>query len=194
MIKQGPLTLFVDRPILTLMAALFLGERITRLRWLAVALGFAGVLVITRPGIASVHIGDLSVLAAAVGYAAVYAITKSVADKDAPLTILFYMVVVQTPIAFMCSLRDWAWPATGLSWVWVFLVGASALTGHFCMTRAFRLADASVVVPIDFLRLPLIAVVGYLAYSETIELWVAAGAVLILLGNYLNIRQAAAKT
>ena len=178
---------------LTLMAAMFLGERITKLRWIAVILGFAGVLVITRPGIAAVHHGDLAVLAAAVGYAAVYAITKSVADKDEPLTILFYMVLIQTPIASAFSISDWNWPTTGLSWVWVFLVGASALTGHFCMTRAFRLADASVVVPIDFLRLPLIAVVGYLAYAEAIELWVAAGAALILLGNYLNIREASSR-
>ena len=172
-----------------LLAAMFLGERLTKAKWIAIVLGFAGVLVITRPGFSAIHHGDLAVLGAAVGYAMVYVITKSLAADESPLTILFYMVVIQTPLAFGFSIADWAWP-TGISWMWVVLVGGSALTGHFCMTRAFRLAEASVVVPIDFARLPLIAVVGYFAYQEELELWVVIGAALILFGNFINIRQA----
>jgi len=173
-----------------LLAAMFLGERLNKAKWIAIVLGFAGVLVITRPGLSAIHHGDLAVLGAAVGYAMVYVITKSLASDESPLTILFYMVVIQTPLAFGLSIADWAWP-TGISWMWVVLVGGSALTGHYCMTRSFRLAEASVVVPIDFARLPLIAVVGYFAYQEELELWVVIGAALILFGNFINIRQAA---
>ena len=174
---------------LALMAAIFLNERITLKRWMAIGLGFAGVLIVTRPCFSESSYGEISVLGSAIGYAAVYAITKSVADKDSPLTILFYMVVIQTPISFVFAIEYWSWPASGTSWFWVTMVGASALSGHYCMTRAFQLADASAVVPIDFLRLPIIAIVGYLAYSEIIEIWVAVGAILIIIANYINIRE-----
>ena len=178
---------------LALIAAIFLNERITRKRWISIGLGFGGILIITRPGLDGSSYGDLAVLGAAVGYAAVYAITKSVANKDSAIAILFYMVMIQTPISFALSVGDWSWPNSEIQWLWITLVGASALSGHYCMTRAFRLADASSVVPIDFLRLPLIAIIGYLIYSEMIELWVLVGAVIIIIGNYINIRETTKK-
>ncbi|MBR71777.1 MAG: EamA family transporter [Rhodospirillaceae bacterium] len=174
---------------LALIAGIFLNEKVTLKRWLAIGLGFMGVLVVTRPGIGETNYGDIAVLGAAVGYAIVYAITKSVADKDKPLTILFYMVLIQTPISLIFAFENWVWPSDSISWFWVAMVGASALSGHYCMTRSFQLADASAVVPIDFIRLPIIAIIGYLAYSETIEIWVAVGAILIIIANYINIRE-----
>tara|TARA_Y100001970_G_scaffold267935_1_gene358601 strand:+ start:63860 stop:64654 length:795 start_codon:yes stop_codon:yes gene_type:complete len=173
---------------LALIAMLFLKERISKIRWLAIGLGFIGVLIITRPGLETSGYGEIAVLGSAIGYAVVYAITKSISDKDSPLSILFYMVIIQTPIALALSIENWSWPSSEISWIWVILVGASALSGHYCMTRAFQLADASRVVPIDFLRLPIIAIIGYLAYSEIIEIWVIIGALLIIGGNYLNVR------
>jgi drug/metabolite transporter (DMT)-like permease len=178
-------------PIWTLLlAALFLGERITRVRLASVLLGFAGILIIVRPGIAAVETAQLAVLGAAVAFAlSAYVITKRLVATDTPLTILFWMTVVQLPIGFAGGVPHWTWPS-GWLWVAVAAVGAAALGAHYCMARALNLADATVVVPMDFLRLPLAFVVGYLLYRDRVDVYVLIGALVIFAGNYLNVRAA----
>jgi drug/metabolite transporter (DMT)-like permease len=167
-------------------AALLLGERVTAPRMAAVALGVAGLLIILRPGAEAVSPAALAVLASAVCYALAHTLTRRLALADAPLAILFYMTVIQLPLGLIPSLADWATPSAAL-WPWVLLVGLTALTAHYCMARALALAPATVVVPMDFLRLPLIAVVGALFYGEALEWPVLAGAAVMLLGNWINI-------
>ena len=175
-------------PILvSIMAMLFLGERMTATRGLAVAAGFVGVLVILRPGLIPVDLASLSALMAAFGYAGAYVMTKVLARDDTPLAILFYMTLVQLPIAFAASLIDWTLPSPGL-WPFVLLVGLAALSAHYCLARALVLADATVVVPMDFLRVPLIALVGFLLYDEAIDPWILLGAVIIFGSIYANLR------
>ena len=175
-------------PIWTaILATILLGERMNRLRALAVALGFVGVLVILRPGVASVSPAALAVLGSALCYAFSHVFTKRLSGTDAPLTILFYMTVIQLPLGFIPALAGWVWPSAG-SWPWVGVVAVTALSAHYCMTRALRLADATVVVPMDFLRLPLIAIVGFLFYGETLEIWVLVGAVIVSAGIWLNLK------
>lgn len=171
-----------------LFATLLLGERLTRARVLAIALGLAGVLIILRPGVAIVHPAALAVLVGAVAYGVSHTLTKKLSAHDRPLTILFYMTLMQLPLALVPALFDWTTPSAS-TWPWLLAVGLTALTAHYCMTRAFLLADATVVVPMDFLRLPLVALLGYLWYGESIEWFVFAGAALILLGNLLNLRK-----
>ena len=171
---------------LTLIAYL-LGERITRARIIAIALGIAGVWLILRPGAAVVHPAAIAVLLSAVGYALSHTLTKKLAGTDTPLAILFYMTIIQLPLGLIPSLANWVAPPA-MAWPWLIAVGLSALSAHYCMARAFRLADATVVVPMDFLRLPLAAVIGFLFYAETIEWWVLAGAVVIFAGSLINIR------
>lgn len=182
-------------PIWTLLlAALLLGEAITRVRMLAVVLGFVGILVILRPGFQDVLPAHFAVLAAAVGYAlTTYVLTKKLVETDSPLTILFYMSLVQLPLGFVASLFGWVWPDPAYA-LWIVLVGLSGLSAHFCLARALQHADANIVVPMDFLRMPLSAVVGFLVYAEMIDYWVLAGAGLIFLGNYLNIATEQKKT
>lgn len=103
------------------------------------------------------------------------------------LAIVFYMTVMQLPMGLVPALPDWHWPSTAL-WPWVIVVGLAALVAHYCIARAMMLADAMVVVPMDFLRLPLIAVVGALFYAEPLDPWVFAGAALMVAGNLLNLR------
>jgi len=174
-------------PIWTaLLAMLFLGERATIWRGLSIAMGFVGILVILRPGAEMISVPALAVLGAAIGYASSYAFTKSLARTDSPLTIIFFMTVIQLPLAFFPALTDWTVPSAAL-WPWVFIVGVSALSAHYCIARALALADAMVVVPLDFLRLPLIAVVGVVVYAEALNPWVLIGGAIVFCGNLLNI-------
>lgn len=175
-----------------LLATVLLGERLTRVRVIAIALGIVGVLLILRPGLAVVHPAALAVLIGAVAYGVSHTLTKKLSGYDKPLTILFYMTLIQLPLGLVPSLFDWTTPSPSM-WPWLIAVGLTALSAHYCMTRAFLLADATVVVPLDFLRLPLVAVLGFLFYGESIEWFVFAGAILILAGNLLNIHGERAK-
>jgi drug/metabolite transporter (DMT)-like permease len=170
-----------------LLAWLLLGERLTLPRVLAVALGIAGLLLILRPGMGVLHPASLAVLAGAFGYALSYIQTKSLTRTDTPLCILFYMTLMQLPFGMVPSLLDWKSPALE-ALPWILVVGVTAMSAHYCMARAFKLADATVVVPMDFMRLPLIALVGYLFYQELIDWYVLAGAALMFSGNLINIR------
>lgn len=174
-------------PIWTaILAALFLGEPLTRIRVAAIVVGFVGVMVILRPGAAIVHPAAFAVLAAALGYAASYVFTKKLSGFDRPIVILFWMNLIQLMIGLVPTYLSWVTPSPAL-WPWIAVIGLSGLASHYCIARAMGFADATVVVPLDFLRLPLIAVVGYVFYAEAIDLFVLAGAVLVVGGNMLNL-------
>lgn len=175
-------------PIWTaLLAWLLLGERLTLPRLTALVFGLGGLLLILRPGGEALHPAALAVLAGALGYALSYIQTKSLSATETPLCILFYMTLMQLPLGLIPSVLNWTTPAPA-TLPWLLLVAVTAMSAHYCMARAFRLADATVVVPMDFMRLPLIALVGYLFYQEMIDLPVLLGAALMLTGNLINIR------
>jgi drug/metabolite transporter (DMT)-like permease len=172
----------------TLLAMLVLGERLNHGRTVMLALGVAGILIILRPGVAEVSPAALVMLAGAFSYGATMVATKRLAGSESMLAILFYMSLIQVPMGLFPALSGWVAPALADA-PWIFATGACGLVSHFCLTRAFRIADATLVVPIDFLRLPLIAVVGALAYGEPIELATFAGAAVIFAGTYYSIRR-----
>lgn len=169
-------------------AALLLGERISAGRGLAVVLGIAGVLLILRPGWSVVHPAALVMLAGAFAFGLSHTLTKKLAGRDTPLCILFYMMLIQFPLGLGPALFNWVTPA-GEHWPWLIVVGITGLSAHYCMVRALSLADASVVVPLDFLRLPLIALIGYTLYSERVDQFLVLGTSLILAGNFINLRR-----
>ena len=174
-----------------ILAALFLGERLTKIRVLAIGLGFAGVMLIIRPGIVDeVGIGAYFALAAAVGYGIATVTMRMLAQRDTPLCILFYMSLIQLPLGFILALDEWEWPDPISQGPWILMIGLSGLSAHYCMANAMRLAEATVVVTMDFMRLPLIAVVGYLFYGEILEVWVGGGAILVCIGIYLIVSEA----
>jgi len=169
------------------LATLLLGEQVTRARLTAITFGVMGVFLILRPGIAVVNPAALAVLGSALGYALSHTLTRKLAMVDTPLTILFYMTLIQLPLGFVTSIFDWTTP-TAAMWPWILVVGVTALSGHYCMARALALADAIYVVPLDFLRLPLIAAVGFVFYGEPLDWLVLAGGALMFAGNLINIR------
>jgi len=171
-----------------ILAAIFLGEQLTVRRVLAIGLGFAGILVITRPGISAVALGQYVALYAAIGFAVTLTITKSLTRTESALTVIFYMMTMQTLIGLVPALYVWVWPSPD-HWPWVLAIATVGTVSHYCLTQAMACADATVVVPMDFLRVPLSALAGYLLYAEQIDLFLAVGAVLILSGNMLNLRR-----
>jgi drug/metabolite transporter (DMT)-like permease len=170
-----------------LLAVLFLGERIHHGRVLAIICGLTGVIIILKPGANMIDPAALIVVGAAFCYAISYITTKSMAKTERPLAILFYMNLIQLPIGLVPAAFSWVIPTLGDA-PWILLVGVTGLSSHYCLTRAFQVSDALTVIPIDFLRLPLVAVIGYIFYSETLEMALFFGAIIIFAGNYYNIR------
>lgn len=174
-------------PLWTVMfAAILLGERITPVRIIALLFGISGVLVILRPGMEVVHVAALVMLGGAFAYGLSHTLTKRLAPNNTPLCILFYMMIIQLPLGLVPSVFGWVTPQAA-HWPWFVLVGLTGLSAHYCMVRALALADASIVIPMDLLRLPLIAILGFALYGERVDKYLALGAVMILAGNGLNL-------
>lgn len=174
-------------PIWTaLIAPFLLSERLTTSRILVVVIGFIGILIILRPGMVPFEVGAISALIAAIGYALSHTLTKKLTRTDTPLAVIFYMTVIQLPMGAIPSLMEWTTPSIAML-PWLLVVGVTALSAHYCMARAFAHADAVVVVPMDFLRLPMVALLGLFIYGEALDPWVLAGAVVILGAITINI-------
>jgi drug/metabolite transporter (DMT)-like permease len=169
-----------------LLAVLFLGERLDRGRIAMLALGVVGVLVILRPGMTALQPAALVMLAGAWGFAVQMIGTKRLSATDSPLCVLFWMSIIQSPFSLALALPSWTWPHAAL-WPWVVLVGIGSFTAHYCLTSAFRNGDVSVIGPIDFVRLPAIAVVGAVFYAEPFDLWILLGAAVIFVGVYFGL-------
>jgi drug/metabolite transporter (DMT)-like permease len=168
------------------LAVIFLGERMSGRKWFAVVLGLVGVAVIVRPAAGAIDSGQMIALASALGFAISIVLVKSLTRTDAAVAISFWMLVVQSAIGLVPALIVWQWPSVH-TWGWVVVVAFCGTYSHYCFARAMQLADATVVVQMDFLRVPLTALVGWLAYSERLDLLTLLGIGLILTGNVLNL-------
>ncbi|WP_421907614.1 DMT family transporter [Mameliella sp.] len=171
-----------------LLSALILGERLTPNRVGAAILGFIGILIVTRPSPETAHIGQLTAALAAVGFAGSAVFTRLLTRTERITCILFWLTVMQAAFGLVCAGIDGdiAVPATS-SLPWVVLIAIAGLVAHFCLTTALSLAPATVVMPIDFARLPVIALVGMLIYTEALDPLVLLGALVIFGANYGNI-------
>ncbi|TRC74534.1 DMT family transporter [Mesorhizobium sp. WSM4307] len=176
-------------PIWTaILAVTFLGERLSRPKLAAVVLGLIGVVVIVRPGVDAVDPGHLVVLGAAVCFGISLVLVKSLTRTDSVVRIIFWMLIIQSVLGLIPALYVWRTPSLEL-WPWILLIAFTGMSSHFCMARALTYADATVISPMDFLRVPLSALVGWLLYHEQIDAFTAGGALLILMGNLLNLQR-----
>jgi len=178
-------------PIWAMLAApLLLGERLTRMRLISAAIGFVGVLIVARPGVSGALSPGLAAAAlAAVGFAGAALFTRMLTRTESITCILFWLTVTQAAFGLICAGADGVIaPPTAQTAPWLVLVGLAGLLAHFCMTRALSLAPAALVMPVDFARLPIIALVGVLLYAEPLDWPVLLGAAIIFAGNYINIR------
>jgi len=177
-----------------LLAVWLLHERMTPSRLGVVVFGLIGVLVILRPGIADFNPAAFLVLAAAFGYAITMIATKQLTRTETTFGIVFWMAMLQFPLSLIGSdpsvflhldIRQ-AFPLLG--------VAIAGLTSHYCLSNAFRAGDATLVVPLDFMRIPLIAVVGWVFYGERLDVFVLLGALIIVGGVLWNLRAETART
>lgn len=171
-----------------LLAPFVLGERLTKSQAIAAVIGFIGILVVTRPSPETFHIGLITAALAAIGFAGSAVFTRKLTRTETITCILFYLTVMQAVLGlgFAGFDGDIAFP-TATNLPWVIVIAVAGLVAHFCLTTALSLAPATIVMPIDFTRLPVIAVVGMLLYAEPLDPFVLIGAALIFGANYYNI-------
>ena len=175
----------------TLGAALILGEVVRQRRIIAIFFGFIGMLIILRPGIETISPGALLAIANAITIAITVLIVKKLTTTEKPITIVAYMALLQTPMALIPALFYWEWP-TLITWTWLFCLAGAGTIGHLMYTKAIQLAEVSQLQPIDFVRLPIIALFGYIVFAEQPGIWVwIGGAVIFLSTAYVTHREAA---
>jgi len=171
-----------------LLSPLLLGERITRIGALSAAIGFAGILVVAQPGTGDFSFGLIPAALCAIFFALTAIFTRRLTQTETIICILFYLTLMQAVFGLIMAGWDGDMvPPTAAGWPWLVVIGCAGLMAHFCLTKALSLAPASVVMPIDFVRLPVIAIVGMLLYQEQLDPLIFVGAVMIFAANYLNI-------
>lgn len=173
----------------TIGAVLVLKEVVHLRRWLAIGVGFVGVLIMMRPG-ASFALADGLALVSAVLMAVSTLMIKSLVGTESVRVVLFYMGIFMIPLSLPAALPVWE-PLTTAQWGMGIVMGICATLAHVTLNRAFALTDASAVQPFDFIRLPLAAGVGYLVWHEKPDVWTwVGGAVIVGSSVYIAHREA----
>ncbi|UYV39264.1 DMT family transporter [Rhodobacteraceae bacterium D3-12] len=171
-----------------LLSPLILGERLTATRMLAALIGFAGILIVARPTPETIDTGIIAAAIAAVCFAFTGMFTKKLTRTEPVLSILFWLTLFQGAFGLICAGYDLDIALPDLTNLpLVVVVGVGGLMAHFSITKALSLAPATIVMPVDFIRLPVIAVIGMLLYKEDLDWYVFLGAAVIFAGNYINI-------
>ncbi len=170
---------FTTPLLATVAAVILLGEVVRARRWSAVLIGFVGAMVILRPGFHEIAPATFLVLLAASMMAVGMPMIRLLSRTDSTGAIVFYMVLFLTPASLVPALFVWRTP-TPEELLWLLLLGGAATLGHLCLTRAFTVAEATQVMPFDFIRLPLIALIGYVFFDEALDAWTGVGAAIIV--------------
>lgn len=149
----------------TLLAIVVLGEKVFLWRWSALIVGFVGALIIIRPGFRTIDVGSLLVLSSAATWAAAIIIIKMLSRTDSSVTITAYMVLLMTPLSLIPAAFFWQWP-NGEQLLWLAFVGVSGTLAQMGMAQSFRMAEATAVLPFDFMKLIWGAAIGYMVFEE----------------------------
>ena len=164
--------------IVTVLAALILGERIRLRRLSAIALGTCGVFIVLRPGFQSVGLGQGLILADAALWACAVILIRTMARIESAHTIVCYMFLLVIPISALPAMWVWVWPSA-MGWLLIIGLAITSTIGHLCITQALVRAEASAVMPFDYVRFIWFALVGWLAFDEVPEPVTLVGAVMI---------------
>ena len=177
----------------TLGAVIFLREIVGWRRWTSTLVGFAGALIILRPGLTEIATGTWLALAAALAMATASLLIKQLSGRDDPDKVVLISVCLQAPIALVPALFVWQWPSLHL-WGVFAMLGVLGMLGHVTLTRAFRAADASLVMGADFARLPFAVLLGFILFGELIDLWTWVGAGVIFGASLYNAQRERRRT
>ena len=167
-----------------LAAVWFLKERMLLKRCLAVLTGFVGMLIILRPGLIEVSHGSMIVLFSALCWGIGMVIVKKLTETDSIVSIILWFTLLTTLVTFPFAFSVWVWPSPG-DYFWLLVMGVLGSVGHMAAVSGFKIADASSVMPMDFLRMVWISLFGFLFFGEIPELLTIVGAAVILIGSGL---------
>lgn len=181
-------------PLFTaIIAAAFLGEKIGGHRMIAILVGFAGALIIIRPGVIPVNLGTVMILIAAFLYSCAHVVTKRLSDTESGSTVVFYMSVTILVYSAIPAFFVWQTPAWADMPAMIGL-GVTGYATHYCITRSLAVGDASFVIAFDFMRLPFSAILGWLLFQEVLDVWTYLGALIIFAAGYYSTVREAKKT
>ena len=178
-------------PVFTaVLAVIFLGERMWRHKWIATILGFGGVLIILQPEGSAFSLAGFVMLFGSALYSGSGILVKFLTRTETPQGIIFWMNALQLPLGLLPAVFIFDWVTPGAADVpWILAWGLAGLLAHYTMARALSLADITIIFPLDFLRLPLMALLGFLLYAEAISPWTAVGGIVIFAANYYSVRE-----
>ena len=178
-------------PLFTIaMAMFFLRERADLASWIATIVGFAGVLIVLRPGMLEISIGAIAALLSSVGYASVNTVIKSLSRTTSPTIIVFYGNLLLAPISMPMALVDWQTPRLE-DWPAILAVSILSTVGYLSITKGITLAPARVVQPVNFMRMPLAAVAGWIFFTEFPDISTWVGAIIIFLATTYAVQRGA---
>jgi len=181
-------------PLFTaIIAAAFLGEKIGGHRMVAILVGFAGALIIIRPGMIPINLGTVMILIAAFLYSCAHVVTKRLSDTESGSTVVFYMSVIILVYSAIPAFFVWQTPAWADMPAMIGL-GITGYATHYCITRSLAVGDASFVIAFDFMRLPFSALLGWLLFREMLDTWTVAGALIIFAAGYYSTMREAKKS
>lgn len=170
-------------PLFTcLLAAVFLGERMRMHRWSALLIGFAGAMVILRPGAQPVEFGAICLIVSSLLWGVAMIIIKRLTATDSAVTVALYMMLLMGPITGIAASFVWTWP-TPDQWPWLVAIGIIGTASQVSFTHSFRLADATAVLPFDFGKLIWSAIIGFLVFSQVLDIWVWIGGAMVFSGG-----------
>jgi drug/metabolite transporter (DMT)-like permease len=184
---------FVQLLFAGMMAVWVLGEQMRPSRWLGLGLGVVGTLVMLRPGFREFSLGTGLALVAAALFGWVIIVLKILARTESSLTITAYMGLLQTPLSFLAAVWVWTWPSPE-QWLWMVAMGLLGSLGQVALAQAYKLADVTMLLPLDFSRLLWASLLGFWVFAEIPDGWTWVGGTLILAGvtsaAYSEARQA----
>lgn len=162
----------------TLLAAIFLGEAVRARRWTATIVGFIGVLIVVRPGGETVQLGAILALGSALSIAVNVLLIRVMSQEDSTRAIVTTFNLAIVFFTLIPAMVVWTWPSP-LMWAVTFAVGVTTTVAHLLLTKAMSLAEASAIVPLEFIRLPLAVLIGFVWFSEILDGWTILGATII---------------
>jgi drug/metabolite transporter (DMT)-like permease len=177
----------------TLGAILLLGEKVRMRRWAALIIGFAGAMIILRPGGTPVGVGQVCAVVSAMMTGVIAALIKQLTERDDPDKIVFLTNMMLMPLSLVPALLVWSWPTTAMLLPLIGM-GLCAVVGHVALVRGYAVTDASLAQTFEFSRLPFTVVIAYVAFGETIDIWTWVGALVIFASAiYITRREAQLK-
>ncbi|MDP6427046.1 MAG: DMT family transporter [Rhodospirillales bacterium] len=184
---------FTTPLFVTVMAVLFLQERMGTRRWAGLFLGFLGAMVVLRPGAGAISVGAIYALGSAAFWALTIVVIKILSRSEASVTITFYGVLILIPITFAAALPFWKWPSAE-ELLWMALLGTAWITAQLCLTQALKYADAGLVMPFDFAKLIWAAIAGFIFFTEVPSVWTWIGSgIIFAAATYVAYRERRAR-